>query len=65
MFTILQQSMASQFMLLTLLLIKELDAAVLLVVVVKQSLKVRVVGVSVVLWQFGVFRSPQARAFFD
>ena len=58
--------MASQFMLLTLLLIKELDAAVLLVVVVvKQSLKVRVVGVSVVLWQFGVFRSPQARAFFD
>ena len=55
--------MASQFMPPIPQLIKEFAATVLSVV--KRSPKVKEVGVSVVLWQFGVFGSPQARAFCD
>ena len=55
--------MASQFTPPIQQLIKEFAATVLSVV--KRSPKVKEVGVSVVLWQFGVFGSPQARAFCD
>lgn len=55
--------MASQFMPPIPQLIEEFAATVLSVV--KRLLEAKEVGVLVIIWQFGVFGSPQARAFCD